>query len=157
MKPQITELERKLKSNKEWKSSTDLWIIEHFEFLGFKCPKDFMKVRFYDFFNLDCVDNNRAEEMLIALSDFLYPHREDYFDYYDRLDEKKYIRKWLKEHKSNIDDVRIEEILCDGNLSKEGFRNIFDVITQCFYRSREYDSRNYKYWSLNSIPKSQRT
>ena len=157
MKNQITEFERKLRSNKEWRFSTDIWIIEHFEFLGFKCPQDFMRLRFYDYFNLDCVDNNRAEEMLLALSDFLFPDREEDLDYEEHLEEEKYIHSWLKEHKNIIADTRIEDILCDENISKDGFLELFDCITQCFYKSSEYDSRHYKYGNLNAIPKKQRT
>ena len=152
MKDKSIEFKRKLNSEKEWKTSADPWIIEHFEFLGFRCPRDFMKIRFYDFLNLDCVDNNRAEEMLVALSDFLFPGREEYPDYEKRLEEKKYERKWIKENKNNIADITIGIVLNDENLSKQGFLDIFDIITQSFYHSTEYDSKRYKYCNISEIP-----
>ncbi len=152
MKDKSIEFKRKLNSEKEWKTSADPWIVEHFEFLGFRRPSDFMKIRFYDFLNLDCVDNNRAEEMLVALSDYLHPRREEYPDYEKRLEEKKYERKWIKEHKNNIADVTIGIVLNDENLSKQGFLDIFDFITQNFYHSTEYDSKRYKYWNISEIP-----
>ena len=157
MKTKLTDFERKLYSEKEWKSSADPWIIEHFEFLGFKCPRDFMRIRFFDFLNLDCVDNNRAEEMLSALSDFLFPFRDDSYDCKKRFEEKKYIRKWIAEHTPTIDNVRIKDVLFDRNLSKEGFLDIFDCITKCFYNSKEYDKRKYKYSSIHDIPRSSKS
>ena len=154
MENQITELERKLKSNKEWKSSTDSWIIEYFEFLGFKCPNDFMKVRLYDFFNLDCVDNNKAEEMILGLSRFLYPEKEESVESSPRRNAQCLILVNLLPDPS---EITIEDLISETFFTEEEMMQIFDHITQCFYRSDEYDSRNYKYWNLNSIPKSQRT
>lgn len=65
------EMNKKLNSETLWTDTIAPWITEHFIFLGFKKPRDFMKVRLYDFFNLDCVDNNRAEEMILSLLHFL--------------------------------------------------------------------------------------
>lgn len=85
-----SELERKLHSTSEWKKTVVPWIADHFVFLGFQCANDFMEVRLYDFFNLDYVNNNRAEEMILGLDKLLNPTRKDEFDdYFEQRFEKR--------------------------------------------------------------------
>ena len=61
MDKKLTKFERKLLDQIEWKTQPENYITTHFVLLGVTCPNDFMKIRVYDFLNLDMVDNNRAE------------------------------------------------------------------------------------------------
>ena len=154
MKTQTSELKRRIRSKKEWRASADPWLIEHFLLLGFKRPKDFMRLRLFDFLNLDCVDNNRAEEMIVGLSRFLYPGKEKFGDSSPR--RRAYCRVLLNilPHPS---DMTIKDLISEMFFTVEEMLEVFDYVTQCFYKSGEYDNRNYKYWNIKDIPKAQRT
>ena len=148
-----TEIERRLHSTSEWKKTVDPWVADHFEFLGFQCADDFMNIRLFDFFNLDCVDNNRAEEMILGLDKLLNPSRKnDYDDYIHQLLEKKLIRWWIKDRTGVFEKVTIKDLLDDAGLSVEGLLKLFDRVTRYFYKSDEYDSRRYKYSNIEEIP-----
>ena len=141
-------MKEKLNSETLWKESVDSWVAEHFAFLGFKKAGDFMKVRLYDFFNLDCVDNNRAEEMIVGLLHFLYPDREEYYESYMPLEVHAKMMINLMPHPS---EITIGDLLKEESFSEEEMLLMFDYITQSFYKSDEYDSRHYKYGNIREI------
>ena len=148
-----TEIERRLHSTSEWKKTVDPWVADHFEFLGFQCADDFMRIRMYDFFNLDCVDNNRAEEMILGLDKLLNPTRKDKFDdYFDQRFEKRRVLKLIKDINGAFEKVTIKDLLDETDLSVKGILALFDCVTRYFYKSDEYDSRSYKYSSIDEIP-----
>lgn len=149
MNEKMLELERKLYSETEWIEETDGYIADHFIFLGFHRPEDFMKIRVYDFLNLDMVDNNRAEEMIVALSDFLYPDRESYSDIlYGGTTEP--VMNWLSEN-PDLSEVLLRDLICAEELCLEDMLYIFDCISMSFYNSKEYNSRKYRYGHISEI------
>jgi len=147
-------LEEKLNSKTMWTDVIDPCVTDHFIFLGFDKPADFMEVRLFDLLNLDCVDNNRAEEMILGLSRFLYPERDDYSKEPDK-EELEY-QMYIAGVNHNPDEMTIGELLEDEFLSEEGLLGVFDWATQRFYKSDEYDSRHYKYGRLSEIKKNKR-
>lgn len=139
------DFERKLNSKTIWVDVIDPCVTEHFIFLGFKRPADFMDIRLFDLFNLDCVDNNRAEELVLELSRFLYPDRDEYSE------ETLECQMYEAGVNYNPDELTIGELLEDETLSEEGLLGVFDWVTQHFYHSDEYDSRKYRYENLKAI------
>lgn len=149
MNEKVSELKRKLYSDTEWKDVIDNLLYPHFISLGFHCPEDFMKIRVYDFLNLDMVDNNRAEEMIVALSDFLYPEREKHSEMMGK-GTTEAILKWLEEH-ADLSKVLLRELICDDILCLEDMLYVFDCISMSFYHSNEYNSRKYHYSHIRDI------
>ena len=149
MNEKMMEFNRKLYSDIEWRKEIEACITDHFIHLGFQCPEDFMKIRVYDFLNLDMVDNNRAEEMVVALSKFLIPDREDYSQIYVKGTNEK-VLNWLCGY-VNWGDITLRELICDKNLCIDEMQYIFDCISMSFYHSAEYNSRKYRYNHLSNI------
>lgn len=149
MNEKMLELERKLYSYTEWLDETDGYIADHFISLGFQCPEDFMKIRVYDFLNLDMVDNNRAEEMIVYLSDFLYPYREQYSDILEG-GTTEAVMNWLTEN-PDLSEVLLRDLICAEALCLEDMLYIFDCISMSFYHSKEYNSRKYRYGHVSEI------
>lgn len=150
MNAKSLELERKLYSKTEWIEEPDGYVADHFISLGFQCPEDFMKIRVYDFLNLDMVDNNRAEEMIVYLSDFLYPDREQYSDVVFEGGTTKSVMNWLTEH-PDLSEVFLRDLICAEELCLEDMLYVFDCISMSFYHSKEYNSRKYRYGHISEI------
>lgn len=147
-KKMTKEFREKLNSKTMWTETIEPWITDHFIFLGFNKPKDFMKVRLFDLFNLDCVDNNRAEEIILGLSHLLYPEREKRGE----PTPKRYA--YYRILSSLMPDptlMTIEDLISEPFFAENEMLAIFDCVTQYFYKSDEYDSRHYKYGSLTEI------
>lgn len=149
MNQKSLELERKLNSETEWIEDEDGYIADHFIFLGFHCPEDFMKIRVYDFLNLDMVDNNRAEEMIVYLSDFLYPDREQHSETLV-IGTTESVINWLDEN-PDLSEVLLRDLICDEELCLEDMLYLFDCISMSFYHSSEYNSRKYRYSHISEI------
>ena len=143
------EMNKRLNSETLWTDTISPWITEHFIFLGFKKPRDFMKVRLYDFFNLDCVDNNRAEEMILGLLHFLYPEREERADRSPKKTAALQVIVNVFMPKAN--EMTIGDLITKEEFSEEEMLNVFDYVTQSFYKSSEYDCRHYKFSNLKDI------
>ena len=149
MNKKFTVFEGKLLDQSEWKEQPENYITDHFVLLGFTCPNDFMKLRVYDFLNLDMVDNNRAEEMIVYLSKYLYPDREEYAESYGST-TTKIIFNWLESH-SDPAKVTLKDLICTESMSMEEMLYIFDFLSQSFYHSGEYNSRKYLYGSIQEL------
>lgn len=149
MDKKLTKFERKLLDQIEWKTQPENYITTHFVLLGFTCPNDFMKIRVYDFLNLDMVDNNRAEEMIVYLSKYLFPDREEYTESYGRTTTKK-ILNWLESH-SDPAKTTLKDLICTESMSMEEMLYVFDFLSQSFYHSDEYNSRKYLYGSIREL------
>ncbi len=143
------EMESKLRSRTKWQETTDEAICSLFRGLGFHCPEDFMEVRVYDFLNLDRVDNNRAEEMIVALTELLYPDKEKYSDRFDSVRIEP-VMLWLIEH-PNPSTVTLRDLICAEKLSLEEILDAFDAVSMGFYHSPEYNSRKYRYGHRREI------
>ena len=153
-KKMTKEFREKLNSKMIWTETIEPWITDHFKFLGFNKPKDFMRIRLFDLFNLDCVDNNRAEEIILGLSRLLYPKRKERGDSTPKRYAQCRIMFFLMPDPTII---TVEDLISETFFAENEMLALFDYVSQRFYKSSEYDSRHYKYWNLNEIPKSKRT
>lgn len=143
------DIERKLLDKIEWTKQEENYVVDHFLFLGFTCPNDFMKIRVYDFLNLDMVDNNRAEEMIVYLSHYLFSDREEYSETYGNRTTPE-ILNWLKDN-PDPQKTTLKDLICAETMSEEEMLYVFDFLSQSFYRSNEYNSRKYLYGSVREL------
>ena len=141
--------EEKLNSNYLWLEEIDSHLTEHFIILGFNCPRDFIGIRFFDFLNLDGVDNIMAREIFIALSKFLYPEKElCYYEDFDAYSDN--IKDWCMDY-SDLSEISVGELLNYEKFNVEEMTYIFDCINESFRHSKEYDQKN-KYSHISEIP-----
>ncbi len=140
-------------NSREWRSVDKDNIYAVFDMLGFKRVADVMQLRVFDLLNLNCINNNRAEEMLLCIYRLLYANKKlDDGIYNDEIDQYFSYREWKKSHKQ-LDQVTVSDILLTEGINKAALLRIFDGITTAFYKSSEYDSRKYRYNNLYELLK----
>ncbi len=137
----------------EWRSADKDNIYVVFDMLGFKKVADVMQLRVFDLLNLNRINNNRAEEMLLCIYRLLYSNKKlDEGIYNDEIDQYFSYREWKKTHKQ-LDQVTVSDILLTDGINQAALLRIFDGVTSAFYKSREYDSRKYRYNNLHELLK----
>lgn len=149
MNEKMLELERKLYSDTEWIEETDGYIADYFVNFGFQCPEDFMRIRIYDFLNLDLIERDFAEEIIERLSVFLYPDRGTWSEPTE-WGTTEAVVNWLTEH-PDLSKVFLRDLICDEELSLEDMMYLFDLVSMSFYHSSEYNSRKYRYGHISEI------
>ena len=95
--------------NKKYKTRLDSaeWILHdtehcarHFTVLGFETVGEIVDLKVFDLLNLNRIDNNRAEEMLLALYGYLNLNQDVDEDlYYGFMDQYFDFARWRKIHK----------------------------------------------------------
>ena len=111
-------------------------------------------MRVFDLLNISRINNNRAEEMLLCIYHLLQPDRRiDEGIYYDEIDRYFSYREWKKKHQP-LSGVTVREILTTEDLNEVALLRIFDGVTAAFYKSDEYNSREYRYSSLTELRKA---
>ncbi len=140
----------------EWRMVDEYKVANAFVDVGFRQVKDVVELRVFDLLNISRINNNRAEEMLLCIYHLIQPDRRiDEGIYYDEIDQYFSYRDWKKKHKP-LGNVTVKEILMTENLNECALLRIFDGITSAFYKSQEYNWREYKYNNLADLKRKQR-
>lgn len=122
--------------------------------VGFRQVKDVVDLRVFDLLNISRINNNRAEEMLLCIYHILQPDRRiDEGIYNDEIDQYFSYREWKKKHQP-LSGVTVREILATEDLNEDALLRIFDGVTAAFYKSDEYNSREYRYSNLSELRKA---
>lgn len=140
-------------TSREWRGVDKDNIYVSFEMLGFKKVGDLIPIRVFDLLNLNRINNNRAEEMLLCIYRLLHPNRKlDEGIYNEEIEQYFSYREWKKDHKK-LEQVTVSDILLTEGINEAALLRIFDGVTSAFYKSEEYDSRHYRYSSLQELLK----
>ena len=108
----------------------------------------------FDLLNISRINNNKAEEMLLCIYHLIQPDRQiDEGIYNNEIDQYFSYRKWKKQHKP-LSSVTVKEILATEDLNECALLRIFDGVTASFYKSDEYNSREYRYSNLSELRKA---
>lgn len=138
----------------EWRKVDEYEVASPFIDVGFRRVKDVVDLRVFDLLNISRINNNRAEEMLLCIYHLLQPDRRiDEGIYYDEIDRYFSYREWKKKHQP-LSGVTVREILTTEDLNEGALLRIFDGVTAAFYKSDEYNSREYRYSSLTELRKA---
>ena len=122
--------------------------------VGFRQVKDVVDLRVFDLLNISRINNNRAEEMLLCIYHLLQPDRRiDEGIYNEEIDQYFSYREWKKKHQP-LSGVTVREILATEDLNEGALLRIFDGVTAAFYKSDEYNSREYRYSNLSELRKA---
>lgn len=137
----------------QWKSD-EYKVANPFVDVGFRQVKDVVDLRVFDLLNISRINNNRAEEMLLCIYHLLQPDsRIDEGIYNDEIDQYFSYREWKKKHQP-LSGVTVREILATEDLNEDALLRIFDGVTAAFYKSDEYNSREYRYSNLSELRKA---
>lgn len=138
----------------KWRKIDEYKVATPFVDVGFRQVKDVVDLRVFDLLNISRINNNRAEEMLLCIYHLLQPDsRIDEGIYNDEIDQYFSYREWKKKHKP-LSGVTVREILATEDLNESALLRIFDGVTAAFYKSDEYNSREYRYSSLLELRKA---
>ena len=138
----------------KWREVDKYKVANPFIDVGFRRVKDVVDLRVFDLLNISRINNNRAEEMLLCIYHLLQPDRRiDEGIYNDEIDQYFSYREWKKKHKP-LSGVTVREILATEDLNEGALLRIFDGVTAAFYKSDEYNSREYRYSSLSELRKA---
>lgn len=141
----------------EWGKVDEYEVASPFIDVGFRRVKDVVDLRVFDLLNISRINNNRAEEMLLCIYHLLQPDRRIdegiYYDEYDEIDQYFSYREWKKKHQP-LSGVTVREILTTEDLNEGALLRIFDGVTAAFYKSDEYNSREYRYSNLSELRKA---
>lgn len=121
--------------------------------LGFRTVNEVLNIRVFDLFNLQDVDNNRAEEFLLTVFKYLYPDKTvDQNIYYNEKEQEPLYKKWSEKH-PKFETVKVRDVLIQDGLEVGTMLCVFDYATQEFYKSNEYNNRKYRYTSYSALKK----
>lgn len=138
----------------KWRKVDEYKVANPFVDVGFRQVKDVVDLRVFDLLNISRINNNRAEEMLLCIYHLLQPDsRIDEGIYNDEIDQYFSYREWKKKHQP-LSGVTVREILTTEDLNEGALLRIFDGVTAAFYKSDEYNSREYRYSSLSELRKT---
>lgn len=138
----------------KWRMIDEYKVANLFIDVGFRQVKDVVDLRVFDLLNICRINNNRAEEMLLCIYHLLQPDRRiDEGIYNDEIDQYFSYREWKKKHQP-LSGVTVREILTTEDLNEGALLRIFDGVTAAFYKSDEYNSREYRYSILSELRKA---
>ena len=138
----------------KWRKVDEYKVANPFVDVGFRQVKDVVDLRVFDLLNISRINNNRAEEMLLCIYHILQPDRRiDEGIYNDEIDQYFSYREWKKKHQP-LSGVTVREILATEDLNEDALLRIFDGVTAAFYKSDEYNSREYRYSNLSELRKA---
>ena len=121
-------------------------VFRFFAEIGITHVKQLLSMRIYDYLNLNHIDNNIAEEALICLYRFFYPERLELDDMirYHEVDQPLNLSKWKRS--IICKNVTVSDLLTREFVNEDALSRIFYFVSQNFYRSDEYNWREYRYY-----------
>ena len=139
--------------SQEWMKVDEKNSSQIFYDLGFRTVNEVLNIRVFDLFNLQDVDNNRAEEFLLTVFKYLYPDKTvDQNIYYNEKEQEPLYKKWSEKH-PEFETVKVRDVLIQDGLEVGTMLCVFDYATQEFYKSNEYNNRKYRYTSYSALKK----
>lgn len=139
--------------SQEWMKVDEENSSQIFYDLGFRTVNEVLNIRVFDLFNLQDVDNNRAEEFLLTVFKYLYPDKTvDQNIYYNEKEQEPLYKKWSEKH-PEFETVKVRDVLIQDGLEVGTMLCVFDYATQEFYKSNEYNNRKYRYTSYSALKK----
>ena len=138
----------------KWQAADVDGITERFIKLKFRNTGEIMKCRVYDLLNTNRLSSAKVEEMILALyrwysedpaadEDMAAGIRKQDFDY----------GRWRREHR-DYSAVTVEDIVLQEGINRKAVIHIYDRVVRSFYRSEQYDSHEYRYYSYKSLKRS---
>ena len=118
---------------------------------GFKNTEEVLELRIYDMLNILGIDRIRAEEMVQALYYFFNENRKADDALYLRLiDQYIDFRRWHMEH-PDYTKVTVKDLVLTEGMNRDALEWLFDQVVRKFWKSEEYNSREYRYYSYRDL------
>lgn len=124
--------------------------------LGFNTLGEILNMRVYDLMNLNCMSRNLAEEVVYIFYKFLNDNPEadfsmslgelkQYFDYAD----------WHKRH-PDYSQIVVRDLALSDDINERALAHLFNLTAKAFFKSNEYNSREYRYLDRREYEKARK-
>ena len=139
--------------SEEWLSRDDAFISGYFDGLGFRTLQDILDMRVFDLMNMRRIDPIRTEEIITALYHFLNPNMEVDEAMYQRVMIQPFdLSGWRKRHK-DLSTVTVSDLVLTEDINLAAIQHFYDAIRKKFFKSDEYNWREYRYWNWKDYRK----
>ena len=135
--------------SEEWLSKDDVCIAGYFDGLGFKTLQDVLNMRVFDLMNMRRIDSIRTEEIITGLYHFLNPNSRVDEAIYQRVMTQPFdLSGWRKKHK-DLSQVKVADLVLTEEINLYAIQHFYDAIRKKFFKSDEYNWREYRYRDWN--------
>lgn len=134
-----------------WIRSLDSNLSDILIYHGLEIPKDILPIRIFDLLNLYKIDAGRACSIVTSLYHFLNPNPAvDAALQYREISQPFSYQDWNRQHRET-GKITVGDVVLTRDMNLKAAEHIFDRVCRAFHRSKEYDSRLYKYASAQEI------
>lgn len=135
----------------EWMESDGYGAAGPFMSAGFSSTGQVLELRVYDMLNIMGIDRIMAEEMMYALYNFFNEDGEaDEGLYYGFIDQYFDYTDWRMKH-PDASKVLVKDIILAEGMNRDALAVLFDRVVRKFWRSGEYNSREYRYSGYSDL------
>ena len=118
---------------------------------GFSNTEQIMELRVFDLLNILGVDRIMAEEMMYALYRFFNGNRHADDALYRGIIEQYFdLVEWRQLH-PDASKVLVKDIIMPVGMNIDALIELFDGVARRFWKSEEYNSREYRYWGYKDL------
>lgn len=140
-----------------WDTSASMLLSALVYYLHYEAPEDeqnfAMVMEMLQAAAIDNEEDPRPSPLDCLFADLELDRRIDEGIYNDEIDQYFSYREWKKKHQP-LSGVTVREILTTEDLNEVALLRIFDGVTAAFYKSDEYNSREYRYSNLSELRKA---
>ena len=134
-----------------WMDSDEDGAARPFIRAGFTNTEELMELRVFDMLNIFKIDRIMAEEMVYALYRFFNENKKaDGALYAGIIDQYFDFAEWKGAH-PDASKVLVKDIIMSAGVNLDAVTQLFDRVVRKFWRSPEYNSRQYRYWGYKDI------
>ncbi|MBR5931017.1 MAG: hypothetical protein IKZ95_03210 [Lachnospiraceae bacterium] len=146
------ETNRKIFLNSaEWLGRDEAYACRPFIRAGFSNTEEILELRVFDMLNILGIDRIMAEEMMYALYRFFNENRQaDDALYNGTIDQYFDFTAWRAEN-PDVPEVKVKDIVLADGMNFDALTWLFNRVVRKFWKSPEYDSRNYRYWGYRDL------
>ena len=137
--------------SKAWLKRDEDGVTRQFISAGFSSTEEIMKLRIFDLLNILGIDRIRAEEMMYALYRFFNGNKRMDDALYRRIVEQYFDLKEWKQLHSDASKVLVKELIMPIGMNIDALIDLFDWVVGKFWKSEEYNSREYRYFSYRDL------
>ena len=153
-----------MKENKRISLGSETWLTEDSHFItqrlldrGFRYADELMAMRIFDPLNIYMINAEIGQESILMLYRI--------FNHNRAMDESMELQltgqtfpfaAWRKRHR-DLSKVSVQDLVLSEDINRKAILRLYCSILKAFYRSGEYDGREYRYYSRNDVAGSGET
>ena len=134
-----------------WLRQDEDGVTRQFLSAGFSNTEEIMELRIFDLLNILGIDRIRAEEMMYALYRFFNGNKRMDDALYRGIVEQYFDLKEWKQLHQDASKVLVKELIMPVGMNIDALIDLFDWVVRKFWKSGEYNSREYRYFSYRDL------